>query len=124
MKTEFWHCITKWNIVRDAGEILEFTQYAKIDLVLCGHRHVPHAWVIGPTTFLYCGTSTSIKSRVDDSPSFNHINLDKGDLDVQIINSSTLEKSQLLTRRENHTKFIRPRKTRIEHLLNQKVFLD
>ena len=51
----------KFTTVRDAGEILEFTQLFGIDLVLMGHRHVPHAYVISwknssTTTFLYCGT--------------------------------------------------------------------
>jgi len=112
----------KWTTVRDAGEILEFTQLYNIDLVLSGHRHVPHAWVIGPTTFLYCGTSSSDKVRADEPPSFNHISLDKGDLEVYIVNSINLKKSLLLERKEHHTEFIRPRKTRIEHLLASEVW--
>ena len=32
----------KFTTVRDAGEILELTQLFEIDLVLMGHRHVPH----------------------------------------------------------------------------------
>ena len=117
----------KFTTVRDAGEILEFTQLFEIDLVLMGHRHVPHAYTISwrnssNTTFLYCGTSTSNKVRSDDSPSFNHIYLDEGDLEVYIVNSDSLEKSLLVVRKENHTEFIRPRKTRIEHLLASKVW--
>lgn len=107
----------KWTTVRDAGEILEFAQLYQIDLILSGHRHVPHAWVIGPTTFLYCGTSSSDKVRADEPPSFNHITLDKGDLDVQMVSSIDLQKQPLLTRKNGRTKFMRPRRTRIEHLL-------
>jgi 3',5'-cyclic AMP phosphodiesterase CpdA len=107
----------KWTTVRDAGEILEFTQIYNIDLVLSGHRHVPHAWVIGPTTFLYCGTSSTEKVRADEPPSFNHIYLDKGDLEVFMVSSIDLEKNVLLTRKDGKTEFIRPRKARIEHLL-------
>jgi Icc protein len=107
----------KWTTVRDAGEILEFTQLYNIDLVLSGHRHVPHAWVVGSTTFLYCGTSSSEKVRADEPPSFNHIKLDKGDLEVYIVSSIDLQKHLLLTRKEDKTEFIRPRRTRIEHLL-------
>ena len=117
----------KFTTVRDAGEILEFTQVFGIDLVLMGHRHVPHAYTISwrnssSTTFLYCGTSTSNKVRADDSPSFNQIYLDEGDLEVHMVNSKTLEKSLLLERKEHHTEFIRPRKTRIEHLLASEVW--
>ena len=117
----------KFTTVRDAGEILEFTQVFGIDLVLMGHRHVPHAYTISwrnssNTTFIYCGTSTSNKVRADDSPSFNQIYLDEGDLEVYMVNSNTLEKSLLLERKEHHTEFIRPRKTRIEHLLASEVW--
>lgn len=112
----------KFTTVKDAGEILEFTQLFEIDLVLMGHRHVPHAYVIGPTTFLYCGTSTSKKVRADDNPCFNHIFLDEGDIEVSMVNSTNLEKTLLLERKEGHTKFVRPRRTRIEHLLTSPVW--
>jgi 3',5'-cyclic AMP phosphodiesterase CpdA len=117
----------KFTTVRDAGEILELTQLFEIDLVLMGHRHVAHSYVISwknssTTTFLYCGTSTSNKVRADDSPSFNHIYLDKGNLEVYMVNSTNLEKNLLLERKEHHTEFIRPRKTRIEHLLASAVW--
>jgi len=117
----------KFTTVRDAGEIIEFTQIFGIDLVLMGHRHVPHAYVINwknsiNTIFLYCGTSASNKVRADDKPSFNHIFLDEGDLEVYMVDSINLEKSLLLERKEHHTEFIRPRKARIEHLLSSKVW--
>lgn len=117
----------KFTTVRDAGELIEFTQLFEIDLVLMGHRHVPHAYTISwknssSTTFLYCGTSTSNKVRADDSPSFNHIFLNEGDLEVYIVNSTNLKKSLLVERKEHHTEFIRPRKTRIEHLLASAVW--
>ncbi|MFX0075971.1 MAG: metallophosphoesterase family protein [Candidatus Hermodarchaeota archaeon] len=114
----------KFTTVRDAGELLEFTQLFEIDLVLMGHRHVPHAYVIGPTTFLYCGTSSSNKVRADDSPSFNHIILDEGDIEVSIVNSINLKRSLLLERKSSRTKFVRPRRTRIEHLLSSDVWDD
>lgn len=114
----------KFTTVRDAGEILEFTQLFEIDLVLMGHRHVAHAYVIGPTTYLYCGTSTSKKVRADDTPSFNHIILDEGDLEVYMVYSTNLEKHLLLERKEHRTEFVRPRKTRIEHLLASEVWDD
>ncbi|MFX1495705.1 MAG: metallophosphoesterase family protein [Promethearchaeota archaeon] len=112
----------KFTTVKDAGELLEFTQLFEIDLVLMGHRHVPHAYVIGPTTFLYCGTSASNKVRADDKPSFNHIFLHEGDLEVYMVNSINLGKTLLLERKEGHTKFVRPRRTRIEHLLKSPVW--
>jgi len=116
----------KFTTVRDAGEILELTQLFEVDLVLMGHRHVPHAYIFDnnrtDTIFLYCGTSTSNKVRANDSPCFNHIFLEKGDLEVYMVNSTNLEKNLLLERREGFTKFVRPRRTRIEHLLTSEVW--
>ncbi|MFX1572131.1 MAG: metallophosphoesterase family protein [Promethearchaeota archaeon] len=117
----------KFTTVRDAGEILEFAEIFEIDLVLMGHRHVPHAYVISwknstNTTFLYSGTSSSNKVRADDKPCFNHIYLNEGDLEVFMVNSINLEKALLLERKANHTEFRRPRKTRIEHLLSSPVW--
>ena len=89
-----------------------------------GHRHVPHAYIIGPCTYLNAGTATSKKVRADDNPCFNHIFLDQGDLEVYIVDSTTLQKTLLLERREGHTKYVRPRRTRIEHLLASKVWDD
>ncbi len=114
----------KQTTLIDAGELIELAQIFKIDLVLMGHKHIPHAYVIGPTTFLYCGTSSSNKVRADESPSFNHIILDEGDLQVQLVNSITLEKTLLLERREGQTKFVRPRRTRLDHLLKSTVWDD
>jgi len=114
----------KFTTVRDAGELLEFTQLFELDLVLMGHRHVPHAYVIGPTTFLYCGTSTSQKVRADDNPSFNHIILNEGDLEVNLVDSTSLKRTLLLERKSSRTKFVRPRRSRIEHLLGSSVWDD
>ena len=116
----------KFTTVRDAGEILELTQLFEVDLVLMGHRHVPHAYILDnnrtDTIFLYCGTSTSNKVRADDIPSFNHIRLSEGDIEVYMVYSTNLEKNLLLERKRSRTKFVRPRRTRIEHLLSSEVW--
>lgn len=106
----------------DAGELIELTQIFEVDLVIMGHKHIPHAYVIGPTTFLYCGTSTSNKVRADESPSFNLIELDDQFLEIYNVDSDSLKKNLLLTRKNSNIEFIRPRKTRIEHLINSKLF--
>ena len=114
----------KHTTLIDAGDLIEFTQIFNIDIVLMGHKHIPHAYVIGPTAFIYCGTSTSNKVRADESPSLNHLILDEGDLEVQLVNILTFEKILLLERKDGHTKFVRPRRTRIEHLLQSAVWDD
>ncbi len=112
----------KQNTLTDAGELLELTQLFEIDLVLMGHKHIPHAYQIGPTTYLYCGTSSSIKVRARESASFNHIFLEGGNLEIQIVNSENLKKETLFIRKDGISKYVRPRKTRIEHLLKFKIF--
>ncbi len=113
----------KQTTLADAGELIEFCQLFQIDLVLMGHKHIPHAYVIGPTTFIYCGTSSSIKVRADEDPSFNHILLNKGNLEVNLINSSNFKRETLLIRKLGHTEYVRRRKTRIEHIINSKLFI-
>ena len=104
------------DVVSDAGDMLALTQMYDIDLVLCGHRHVPHAWVIGPTTFLYCGTTATRRLRADEDPCFNHIKLDQGDLVVDMVSSVSLTAEPLLVRKDGRIEFIRPRTYRIERL--------
>jgi 3',5'-cyclic AMP phosphodiesterase CpdA len=111
-----------WNTLIDAGEVLEIIRMFNVDLILMGHRHVPHVWTLNGTTFLYCGTSTSGKLRANEPPSFNHIHFNEFQLDVDIINSLTLEKDALLRRTHKNINYVKHRKTRIVHLLNSNYF--
>lgn len=111
-----------WNVVRDAGELLEVTQRFGVDLVLMGHKHIPHAWLFGETTLVYSGTSTTDLVRADDPPCFNEIKLEDEDIEVHTINSKTLEKEVLLTRKRGVVEFIRPRKGRLDHILKSEVY--
>ncbi|MHA1732055.1 MAG: metallophosphoesterase family protein [Promethearchaeota archaeon] len=114
----------KRDLVADAGDVLTLTQAFQVDLVLCGHKHIPHAWVIGPTTFLYCETTASRKFRHDEPPSFNHILLEGGDLEVGLVNAAEPDKDRkpLLVRKDGRTRFIRPRNFRIEQLRKSRAF--
>ncbi|MBD3254833.1 MAG: metallophosphoesterase [Candidatus Lokiarchaeota archaeon] len=103
----------------DAGEALEIIRMHKVDLVCMGHRHVPHVWTMNGTTFLYCGTSASIKVRANEAPSFNHINMEGDDLEINTISSDDFEKSLLLRRKEEKIEYIRHRKARIDYLVQE-----
>ncbi len=109
------------NTLIDAGEALEVIRLLKIDLVLMGHKHVPHVWRIGPTTLVYCGTTCSEKVRADEAPSFNYIKLDDNNLKVHVINSITLQKYLLIKRKQGHTDFLKHRLTRLEHLFKSEL---
>jgi 3',5'-cyclic AMP phosphodiesterase CpdA len=111
-----------FNVVRDAGELLEITQRYGVDVVLMGHKHIPHAWLFGETTLVYCGTTTTDLVRANDPPCFNEIVLDDEDIEVHTINSKTLEKEVLLTRKRGVVEFIRPRKGRLDHIIQSEVY--
>ncbi len=112
----------KRNTLVDAGEALELTQVYDIDLVLMGHRHVPHVWRFGNSALLYCGTTSSDKVRADESPCFNQISLYEDELEVYVVDSRTLKKNLLISQKRGENDYIRPRKTRIEHIIQTKVF--
>ncbi len=112
----------KQNTLIDAGEMLEFVQLFEIDLVCMGHKHVNFALEVGKTVFLYCGTASSIKVRARETASFNHIHLDDGDLEIETVSSVDLEKNLLFRKKDGLTKYNKPRKTRIEHLINMRLF--
>ena len=106
----------KRDVVVDAGDMLALTQVCEVDLVLCGHRHVPHAWVIGETAFLYCGTTSTDKLRAYEPPCFNDIELGADELRVHSVSSLDGARQPLLIRRAGEIEFIRPRQLRLERL--------
>ncbi|MGZ7159710.1 MAG: metallophosphoesterase family protein, partial [Methanobacterium sp.] len=66
------------NVLSDAGDILQSVMEGSANLVLSGHKHMPHVWIMGDTTFATAGTASSLKLRGKEFASFNtvHINED------------------------------------------------
>jgi len=114
----------KFTMVHDAGEVIEFALHFNIQLVLMGHRHISHAYVMEPSTFLYCGTTTSMKVRADETPSFNKITLDRDNLEILVINPVDLSEQLQLRRKNGRTEFIKQRTTRIEHIIESGIYND
>ncbi len=106
----------------DAGDVLQIAQEYKIDLILQGHRHVPHVWRLGDSTLLYCGTSTSDKVRGDDPPCFNQISLNKDKLEVYIVDSNNFKKKLLFSQTKDKINYVRQRNNKINHIKNSNVF--
>jgi 3',5'-cyclic-AMP phosphodiesterase len=65
------------NILRDAGDIMAILREIKVDLVLCGHRHVPYVWSIAGVRIVHSGTVSSMRVRGEIPPSYNVIDFDK-----------------------------------------------
>lgn len=63
------------NVLTDAGDILKSVIDGNAQLVLSGHKHVPHVWVLENTGFVTAGTVSSLKLRGKDISSFNTIDI-------------------------------------------------
>jgi len=63
------------NIVLDAGDVLKILFECKVDLVLSGHKHVPHVWHFGKMTLANAGAASSLRLRGDAEPGYNIIEI-------------------------------------------------
>jgi 3',5'-cyclic-AMP phosphodiesterase len=61
------------NIVHDAGDTLECLQRAGVNLVLCGHKHVPYAWRLEDLFVVNAGTVSTLRLRGRTKPCYNVI---------------------------------------------------
>jgi Icc protein len=64
------------NVLSDAGDILLTMMNGKADMVLSGHKHMPHVWMMEQTAFITAGTVSSLRLRGKELPSFNTINIE------------------------------------------------
>jgi Icc protein len=64
------------NVVWDAGDVLERLRAVKVDLVLCGHRHVPYTWPVADMLIISSGTASTWRTRGFTQPSYNTIRID------------------------------------------------
>lgn len=70
------------NIVNDAGDTLECLQRAGVDLVLCGHKHVPYAWRLEDLFVVNAGTVSSSRLRGRGRPCYNVVEAEGTHVDV------------------------------------------
>jgi 3',5'-cyclic-AMP phosphodiesterase len=59
------------NVVYDAGDAIECLQRSKVDLVLCGHKHVPYAWRLEDLFIVNAGTVSTLRLRGNVRPCYN-----------------------------------------------------
>lgn len=64
------------NVLSDAGDILQSLMTRRADLVLSGHKHMPHVWMMEDTAFITAGTVSSLRLRGKELSSFNTIEID------------------------------------------------
>lgn len=75
------------NVLSDAGDILLLLLENNINLVLSGHKHVPHVWKMNDTIFATSGTVSSMKLRGNTHPSYNVIDIDDNQIKITLFNS-------------------------------------
>lgn len=63
------------NIIYDAGDLLEVLIRNGTNMVLSGHKHVPHIWQIEDMILLNAGTVSSLRLRGNTKPCYNIIEL-------------------------------------------------
>lgn len=84
------------NVLSDAGDILYSIIEKNADMVLSGHKHVPHVWMVQNTTFATAGTVSSLKLRGKDPSSFNTVIINDDYIEILLMcadgNSSCLAK--------------------------------
>jgi Icc protein len=63
------------NIVHDAGDLLRVLADNGVDLVLCGHKHVPNVWRLEDMLIINAGTCCTHRLRGKIRPSYNIIEI-------------------------------------------------
>jgi putative phosphoesterase len=59
------------NIVHDAGDLLQVLASNGVDLVLCGHKHVPNVWRLEDMLIVNAGTCCTHRLRGKVRPCYN-----------------------------------------------------
>ena len=63
------------NEVWDSGDVLALLHDLGVDLVLCGHKHVPHVWLLNEMLIVNSGTVSSHRLRGYSRPSYNLVEI-------------------------------------------------
>ena len=70
------------NVLSDAGDILQSLMNGRADLVLSGHKHMPHVWMMENTAFITAGTVSSLRLRGREISSFNTLNIEDDFIEI------------------------------------------
>jgi predicted phosphodiesterase len=54
----------------------------EVDLVLCGHRHVPYTWPLADMLIISSGTASTWRTRGYTQPSYNIIEIGPAEVTV------------------------------------------
>lgn len=71
------------NVLVDAGDVLELLDRSGVNLVLCGHWHIPWVWRLNDMLVISAGTVCSSKVRGKMSQCYNFIEVDAPESDCK-----------------------------------------
>jgi Icc protein len=96
--------------ILDAGDTLRACLEAKVDLVLCGHKHRPWLWNLGSLKIAYAGTACSWRYRgiFEDSYNIVEIKDEQLEVNIKIVGGKRMPLSDVVKRYESE---IRPSNT-------------
>ncbi len=70
------------NIVSDAGDLLEVLITAGVNIVLCGHKHVPYVWRLENIYVANAGTVASLRLRGYTKPCYNVLRFEDDEVKI------------------------------------------
>lgn len=68
--------------IGDGGTVLDALVDAGVDIVICGHRHTPCAWLINNMAVVNAGSASAVKLRANIGNSYNIINIDDNTIEI------------------------------------------
>ncbi len=72
------------NILYDAGDILQIAKDYKVNLILSGHKHQHHVWLLGDTVIANAGTAYANKLILHNRHSYNIITVSENKITVEL----------------------------------------
>jgi len=72
------------NTVWDSGDVLALLDELGVHLVLSGHKHVPHVWLLNGILIVSSGTVSSYRLRGYTRPSYNVVEVTPDDIRVTL----------------------------------------
>ncbi|MBW3576754.1 MAG: metallophosphoesterase [Actinobacteria bacterium] len=72
------------NTISDAGDVLDVLTRLQLDLVMCGHKHVPFFWGLNGMLICNSGTTSTRRVRGLTPPSWNEITIDAATIKVHL----------------------------------------
>lgn len=73
------------NIVFDAGDLLRVLADCGVDVVLCGHKHVPNVWRLEDMLIVNAGTCCTHRLRGRVRPAYNIVEIDRDGSRVKVL---------------------------------------